>query len=131
MTADQSTIRLDIWLWAARFFKTRSLVKEAIARGRVEVNETAAKPAKLVHVGDQLNIRRGDERMGIEVIALDNKRGSATVAQAMYRETEASRAAREAQRDLRRIAGSGFEHPQKRPGKHERRELIDWKEGGR
>ncbi|MEO8460353.1 MAG: S4 domain-containing protein [Dokdonella sp.] len=131
MIADQSAVRLDLWLWAARFFKTRSLAKEAIERGRVEIDGIAVKPATLVHVGERLTIRRGDERVELEITALSNRRGSAVVAQTLYRETEASRSEREAQREARRLSSTHLEHPQKRPDKQARRALIDWKEGSR
>ncbi len=131
MSSERESARLDIWLWSARFFKTRALAKEAVERGRVMVNDAPAKPARLLHVDDRLSIQRGDERIEIGVVALANKRGSAAIAQALYSETEASVTAREAQRDARRLSGEYLEHPQKRPDKQARRALIDWKERGR
>lgn len=114
-------LRLDQWLWAARFFKTRSLAKQAIDGGRVDVNDAGCKPAKAVHVGDMLRISRGEERLEVEILGLSDKRGPASVAQALYRETDASRAAREtAQRQRQLVGASG---PLKRPDKHARRDL--------
>ncbi len=114
-------LRADQWLWAARFFKTRSLAKQAIDGGRIDVNDAGCKPAKAVHVGDMLRISRGEERLEVEVLGLSDKRGPASVAQTLYRETDASRAAREtAQRQRQLVGASG---PLKRPDKHARRDL--------
>ncbi len=114
-------LRVDQWLWAARFFKTRSLAKQAIDGGRIDVNDAGCKPAKALHVGDMLRISRGEERLEVEVLGLSDKRGPASVAQALYRETESSRVAREAAHEQRQLVGvSG---PLKRPDKHARRDL--------
>ena len=88
-------LRADQWLWAARFFKTRSLAKQAIDGGKVDVNGAGCKPAKALHIGDRLRLSRSEERLEVEVLGLSDKRGPASVAQALYRETEASRVARE------------------------------------
>jgi ribosome-associated heat shock protein Hsp15 len=113
------SVRLDIWLWAARFFKTRSLAKQAIEGGKIEVNDGPAKPSKGLHAGDRLAIRRGEEAFVIDVVALSEQRGPAAVAQALYRETEASRTAREALREQRRLqAPTG---PASKPDKRARR----------
>ena len=114
-------LRVDQWLWAARFFKTRSLAKQAIDGGRIDVNGAGCKPAKAVHAGDKLRISRGEERLQIEVLGLSDKRGPASVAQALYRETDASRAAREAVLQQRQLIGASG--PLKRPDKHARRDL--------
>ena len=114
-------VRADVWLWAARFFKTRSLAKQAIDGGRIDVNGGGCKPAKLLHVGDSLKIGRGEERLEVEVLALADKRGPAVVAQALYRESEASRLAREVRREQHRLVG--LQAPRQRPDKHARREL--------
>ncbi|MER0217361.1 MAG: RNA-binding S4 domain-containing protein [Nitrosomonas sp.] len=87
--------RVDKWLFAARFFKTRSLAAEAIDRGRVTVNGQRIKPAKILVAGDMLTIRIDNYQYDIEVLGLSNKRGSATVAQQLYRETEESKQQRE------------------------------------
>lgn len=83
--------RIDKWLFAARFFKTRSLAAEAVERGRVTLNDQRIKPAKVVAVGDMLTIRIGNYQYGVKVLALSNKRGSATQAQQLYIETDESR----------------------------------------
>lgn len=113
--------RVDVWLWAARFFKTRSLAKQAIDGGRIDLNGAGCKPAKTLRPGDRLRIGRGEERLEVEVVALSDKRGPAGVAQALYVETEASRAARELTREQRRLVGASG--PPKRPDKQARREL--------
>lgn len=87
--------RIDKWLFAARFFKTRSLAAEAVERGRVSLNDQRVKPAKTVTVGDRLIIRIGSVQYVIEVLALSNKRGSAPQAQQLYRETDESKQLRE------------------------------------
>ena len=96
-------VRLDIWLWAARFFKTRSLAKQAIEGGKIALNDAAAKPSRALHVGDRLAIRRGEEAFVVDVVALSEQRGPAAAAQALYRETEESRTSREALREQRRM----------------------------
>lgn len=119
-------VRVDVWLWAARFFKTRSLAKQAVEGGKVDVNNGSCKPAKVLHVGDVLKITRGEERLEVALLALSEQRGPAPVAQALYRETEASMAMREAAREQRRLR-AGPLRPQGRPNKQERRELLRFK----
>lgn len=119
--ATAAAVRLDLWLWAARFFKTRALAKHAIETGRVEVGGQRAKPARSVHVGDQLVVQRGDERFEVEAIALSDVRGPASVAQTLYRESEASKLAREQARALRAAERAGFRPPESKPNKRARR----------
>lgn len=114
-------VRIDAWLWAARFFKTRALAKQAIERGRVEVAGAACKPSHTVRQGDALRITRGEETFEIEVTALAHKRGSVAVAQSLYRESAASVATREAAREQRRAERAGYQPPPKRPDKRARR----------
>ncbi|MGH8158105.1 MAG: RNA-binding S4 domain-containing protein [Rhodanobacter sp.] len=121
-----SELRADIWLWAARFFKTRSLAKQAIDGGRIDVNAAGCKPAKLLRVGDRLKIGSGEERLEVEVLALSDKRGPASAAQALYLETEASRTAREAAREQHRLVGASG--PARRPDKHARSQLRRMKD---
>lgn len=121
-------VRADIWLWAARFFKTRALAKEAIDGGRIDVNDAGCKPAKALHVGDRIKLSRGDERMEVLVLALTDRRGSATIAQTLHAETEASRTTREALKEQRRLTGAAFDHPHSRPDKHARRDLRRMKD---
>jgi ribosome-associated heat shock protein Hsp15 len=115
--------RADVWLWAARMYKTRSLAKQAIEGGKVDVNNAGCKPSKALHVGDRVRLTRGEERLELEILALAEQRGPASVAQTLYRETEASRLAREAAREQRRLSGAGLNRPPTRPNKQERREL--------
>jgi len=121
-------VRVDVWLWAARFFKTRSLAKQAIDGGKVQLNDANCKPARTLRVGDRLRITRGEERLEVDVLALSDKRGPAPVAQALYRETEASAVLRETLREQRRLTGASG--PSRRPDKHARRDLRRMKGGG-
>ena len=118
--ATQAT-RLDIWLWAARFYKTRSLAKQAIVTGKVDVGGQRAKSSRAVRVGDVLAITRGDDTYEIEVRGLSDQRGPAPAAQALYVESEASRARREAAQAQRRAERAGYQAPQSRPDKRARR----------
>jgi len=114
-------IRIDKWLWAARFFKTRTLASQAVAGGKVHVNGGRVKPAKSVMVGDSLRIQRGEVEYFVEVLALADKRGPAVQAQTLYEETEASRMAREANREERRLLAAERSGPERRPSKRDRR----------
>lgn len=114
--------RLDTWLWAARFFKTRALAKEAIEGGKVRLNGYGAKPAAKVRVGDMLQISRANELMEVRVEALNDKRRPASEAALLYRETAESLARREHERELRKLAG-GICAPQGRPDGHHRKTL--------
>ncbi|MCC7248123.1 MAG: RNA-binding S4 domain-containing protein, partial [Lysobacter sp.] len=111
----------DQWLWAARFFKTRSLAKQAIETGKVEVGGQRAKASRTVRVGDALRIARGDEIFEIEVSALSDRRGSAAVAQTLYAETEASKARRAETLATLRAARAGYQPPGTKPDKRARR----------
>lgn len=122
--ANTADVRLDVWLWAARFFKTRALAKKAIEGGKVELNQAPGKPAKSVRAGDKLNITRLEERFEVEVVAVGDQRGSAAVAQALYRETEASRAARAEAAERRRLERTGYAKPPTKPDKRARRLII-------
>jgi ribosome-associated heat shock protein Hsp15 len=119
-------VRVDVWLWAARFFKTRSLARHAVEGGRISVNDAGCKPAKLLREADQLQIGRGEERLVVDVLALSDKRGPASVAATLYQETAASRAAREAAREKLRLVGANG--PEHRPDKHARRQLRSLKD---
>jgi len=114
-------VRLDVWLWATRFFKTRALAKQAIEGGKIKLGDAAGKASKLVHVGDQLAISRGEERFDVQVTALCEKRASAALAQACYHETESSRTARETAARERRMANAGYTKPATKPDKRARR----------
>lgn len=120
---EPAELRADVWLWAARFYKTRSLARQAIEAGRVEVNDAACKPAKALQVGDRLRIGRAQERLEVSVLVVSARRGPASEARQMYHETDASRAAREELREQRRLSGAAFDHPLCRPDKQARRQL--------
>lgn len=122
---DESSVRADVWLWAARFFKTRRLAREAIDGGKVELNDAGCKPSKAVKAGDALRITRGEQRFEIEVLGVSGKRGPAKVAETLYAETEASRLAREEARAAARL--SRPVKPDKRPDKADRRKLRELK----
>lgn len=119
--------RLDKWLWAARFFKTRSIAVEEIERGRVRVNDAEAKPGRELRLGDRVWIRQGPLQRTVLVMAFDSKRGPAAIAQALYAETEDSRRAREAEAERRRTAPEpALDQACGRPTKRDRRQLAEW-----
>jgi ribosome-associated heat shock protein Hsp15 len=121
-------VRADVWLWAARFFRTRSLAKQAIDGGKVDVNGSGCKPAKALHVGDRLRIGRGEERLEVVVLALSEQRGPAPVAQALYRETAESLVTREAAQAQRKLGAAGLLRPPTRPDKQARRQIMRFKD---
>ena len=120
-TETAATVRLDLWLWAARFYKTRALARHAIETGKVDVGGQRAKPSRGVRMGDALVVARGEERFEIEVLALSDVRGPASIAQTLYRESDASKLAREQARALRAAERAGFRPPETRPDKRARR----------
>ncbi|WP_369930477.1 RNA-binding S4 domain-containing protein [Xanthomonas sp. NCPPB 2632] len=120
-------VRADVWLWAARFFKTRSLAKQAIEGGKVALNDAPCKPARPVVAGDTLRITRGDERLVCLVVALSAKRGPAPEARKLYTETEESIAERERLREDKRLTGGALLRPDSRPDKRSRRLIQDLK----
>ncbi len=123
-------LRIDKWLWAARFYKTRSLAATEIGKGRVLVNDQPAMPAREVNVGDLVSIRRDQTTTVVEVRALSAVRGPAPVARTLYEETEASRLAREAAQEQRRLASEpALSIAQGRPTKRDRRHLEHAKKG--
>jgi len=125
-------MRLDKWLWAARFFKTRGLAQAAIAGGKVKFDGERVKPAKEVAPGNALAIRIGEFEWAVTVVALSNKRGPAEAARKLYQEDEASRARRAAQAAERRAFASAVGERKGRPTKRERRQLerARWREEG-
>lgn len=129
-TSDDSVkFRIDKWLWAARFYKTRSLASDSVECGKVHVNGVRVKPAKAVAVGDRLDIRIGQTQFVVDVLALSNKRGSAPEAQKLYRETDESRARREAIAAQLKAQPQPF-HFKGRPTKRDRREIERFRKGG-
>jgi ribosome-associated heat shock protein Hsp15 len=124
-------VRLDKWLWAARFFKTRSQAAEAIEGGKVQVGGERAKRAKLVQAGDELRIRLGPYEHHVVVRAVSERRGPATVAAELYEETAASRAAREAVAAQLKASGPLFGYGQGKPSKKDRRAIDRLRQGRR
>ncbi len=116
-------VRIDKWLWAARFFKTRSLATDVVLAGHVQVNGLRVKPSKEVHAGDDVELRIGTVQWSVAVTGLSDKRGSATVARTLYVETPESVAAREEQALARRLARPLGADLGERPTKQDRRRL--------
>ncbi|HKF16801.1 MAG TPA: S4 domain-containing protein [Candidatus Dormibacteraeota bacterium] len=123
-TPAAARVRIDKWLWAARFFKTRSLAGEAVEGGKVHVNGDRVKAARSLKAGDRLSIRRGPEEVELVVLALAEQRGSAAVAEALYQETEASVARRLALAEQRRMFANATPRLSGRPDKKSRREIV-------
>ena len=120
-TEPVASVRLDLWLWAARFYRTRALAKHAIETGKVDAGGQRAKPSRSVRIGDVLVVARGEERFEIEVAALSDIRGPASIAQALYRESDTSKIAREHAKALRAAERNGFRAPETKPDKRARR----------
>jgi ribosome-associated heat shock protein Hsp15 len=124
MSSDEITrVRLDKWLWAARFFKTRGLAAQAIETGKVQVNGERAKRAKQLQVGDELRVRLGPYHHIVKVRAVSEHRGPAAVAATLFEETEESRKAREAMQLQVRVAQSAPGYDRGRPSKKDRRDI--------
>lgn len=124
MSNDQTNrVRLDRWLWAARFFKTRSLAAEAIDGGKVDVNGDGARRSKLIAEGDTVQVRVNQDRWTVTVRALSERRGPAREARELYEELEESRTAREALIEARRLGAPTFSYDEGKPSKKDRRAL--------
>lgn len=121
-------VRIDKWLWAARFFKTRALAREAISGGKVHLNGYRVKPGRALKPGDSLRIQRGDEAYSIDVVALSSRRGPATVAQTLFEESEESRMKREQQAEQRKLEREQNATRERRPDKRQRRRLVRFKQ---
>ena len=126
--SEKQKLRLDKWLWAARFFKTRSLAKAAIEGGKVHLGGSRVKVSKEISVGDSLQIRQGWDEKIVVVTALSGQRRSASLAQQLYRETEASIERRDAEAAARKAAGGMIDRPARRPTKKQRRQIHKFKE---
>lgn len=121
MSLDAVTVRLDLWLWAARFYKTRSLAKQAVDTGKIDVNGQRAKPSRSVRVGDAMRVARGDEMFEVTVAGLSDQRGPASVAQSLYVESEESKARRAEAIAVARASRTGYRAPESKPDKRARR----------
>jgi ribosome-associated heat shock protein Hsp15 len=122
-----TSVRIDKWLWAARFFKTRALAARACELGRIQSNGQPAKPAREVHVGNMLRISNDGGDFEVEVLLLCDQRGPASVAQTLYRETEASRELRQKAAAERKAMREFEELPAGRPSKRDRRHIIQFR----
>ncbi len=120
-------IRLDKWLWAARFYKTRSLAREMVEGGKVHYNGQRTKPSKLVEVGAVLTLRQGSDQKTIKILAINGQRRSAQEAQLLYQETQESIDKREKIAEARKLNALTMPHPDRKPDKKERRNLIKFK----
>ncbi|MFQ1042318.1 ribosome-associated heat shock protein Hsp15 [Gilliamella sp. CG16] len=120
-------IRLDKWLWAARFYKTRSLAREMVEGGKVHYNGQRIKPSKLVEVGAILTLRQGSDQKTIKILAINGQRRSAQEAQLLYQETQESIDKREKIAEARKLNALTMPHPDRKPDKKERRNLIKFK----
>jgi ribosome-associated heat shock protein Hsp15 len=123
------SVRIDKWLWAASFFKTRALAQKACELGRIHSGEISAKPAREAHVGDMLTVRNEGGEFHIEVLVLSHMRGPAAVAQTLYRETEASKEARAKAAEERKAMQEFAPIPVHRPTKRDRRRIIQFRRG--
>jgi len=122
-------VRMDVWLWAARFFKSRALAKRACELGRIQANHQSAKAAREVRLGDMLQIKTEGGDFQVEVLLLSDVRGPAPVAQALYRETQASRESRLKLAEERKAMRQFTPAPEGRPSKRDRRKIIQFRGG--
>jgi ribosome-associated heat shock protein Hsp15 len=124
-----NSVRIDKWLWAARFFKTRSQAARACELGRIQTNHQLVKPAREVRVGDQLQIKNESGDFQVEVLSLSDVRGPASVAQTLYRESEESREMRMKAAEERKALRNYTPAPAGRPSKRDRRRIIQFRTG--
>lgn len=122
-------IRIDKWLWAARFFKTRALAQEAVNGGKVHLNGERVKPSRTVETGDLLEITKGEQRFTVTIMQVSDKRGPASEAGHLYVESEESRRQREEHAAMRKLLRQSAPHPDRKPDKKQRRHIIRFKEG--
>jgi ribosome-associated heat shock protein Hsp15 len=124
-----NSVRMDKWLWAARFFKTRALAAKACDLGRIRSNEVEAKPARAVHVGDMLRVKNEGGEFHIEVLEVSDVRGPAAVAHTLYRETDESKERRAREAAERKEMQQYAPLPERRPSKRDRRRIIQFRGG--
>jgi len=130
VSSELTSVRIDKWLWAARFFKTRALAARACDLGRIQSNNQPAKPAREVRIGNMLRITNDGGDFEVEVLLLSDTRGPASVAQTLYRETEASRELRQKVAAERRALQQFEQLPAGRPSKRDRRHIIQFRGRG-
>jgi len=124
-----SSVRLDKWLWAARFFKTRSVAREAVSGGKVHLNGNRAKPGRSISAGDELRIQRGEEEFIISVVEPSMRRGPAVVARTLYEESDENRRKREKLAEERKLEHQAHLPRERRPDKRQRRRIVGFKSG--
>jgi len=123
----ESSVRLDKWLWAARFFKTRSVARDAVSGGKVHLNGNRAKPGRTINIGDELRIQRGEEEFVIIIVEPSSRRGPATVARTLYEESDESRIKREKLAEERKLNRQQHATRERRPDKRQRRNIVRFK----
>lgn len=126
----ENSIRLDKWLWAARFYKTRALARQMVQSGKVHYDGQRSKPSKIVQVGAVITLRQGFDTKEVEVLALSEQRRGASEAQLLYQETAESVEKREQNAEARKLNALYNPHPEGRPDKKQRRQLIRMKDSG-
>ena len=124
-----SSVRLDKWLWAARFFKTRSVAREAVSGGKVRLNGNRAKPGRSINAGDELRIQRGEDEYIVTVVEPSMRRGPAVVARTLYEESEENRNKREKLAEERKLEHHARVTRERRPDKRQRRRIVRFKSG--
>lgn len=124
---EQESYRLDKWLWAARFYKTRTLAREMVDGGKVHYNGQRTKPSKEVEIGAMIKLHQGNDEKEVQVLALSNQRKAAPLAQQLYQETEESIKKREQLAWARKANALSMPNPERRPNKKERRDLLKFK----
>ncbi len=121
------SVRIDKWLWAARFFKTRSMARDAISGGKVHLNSHRVKPGRILNIGDVLRIQRGEEEYNVAVLQLSTRRGPAAIAQTLYEESQESCERREQRAEQRKLEHRQDGLRERRPDKRQRRRIINFK----
>ncbi len=129
MSEKEKSVRLDKWLWAARFYKTRNIARTMIEGGKVDYNGVRAKPSRTVEIGAKVKLLQGNVRKEVEILSISDIRGSASVAQLLYKETEKSIVQRTKIQEQMKLSALLAPHPDNRPNKKERRELLELKYG--
>lgn len=122
------SVRLDKWLWAARFFKSRKNAVEAISGGKVHLNGARVKPSRNVQINDQLSITRNNEKYKITVLGLNDKRRPASEARQLYEESKESYEARQQARELHKMNSASVVRPARKPNKKQRRQIEKWRD---
>lgn len=129
MNEQEKAVRLDKWLWAARFYKTRSIARTMIDGGKVDYNGVRAKPSHIVEIGAKIKLLQGNVRKEVKVLSISDIRGPASAAQLLYQETEESMVQRAKMQEQIKLNSLLAPHPNNRPNKKERRELLEIKYG--